>query len=417
MNSIYIIILLFLVYISKKVWKELYNPQFLFVGFWTLIMFLSSLNLYNQNSVHPQTYSCVMLGIVAFACGGFFIHATIRNSTIKRNICISNTNVYKIPSFVYTISLIVCIILFTYFLRTMTLIFSGTTLDYVRSNFVNLVIHSNIERLLWSFVVFPISLAVMSIDLYAYFVEGKKSFIVLSLLLTIFVALTSGGRVYFFFFLLQVVYFTLVSGKKINFKNLIVFGLLILISVQVVSFISSSRQIETSQMESLYVYYTGCFPLMELKIAQVDLSGFNSYGLAFFNAPITFFEMLFKNLGIIDYSSLFVQTNDVINSMQEYEDIGSAKINAFVSLFFAFYLDGGLWGVFFGSFLFGCFCIFIFEKIIITRKALFIVLYAVILNAIFTSFVRWQLGRLEFFLSLFYVWLLLRNHFTQKLHQ
>lgn len=403
MNGLYLVILLFILVISRKISRELYNPVFFFVGFWTLLIYLSSLNLYHQNEVSPHTYNCVFLGVISFAVGGFFI--SLMNVKRHRNSPNQIMSSNKLSNYVYFVSVGICLVLSIYMLRSMSLFFSGNSLDYIRSNFTTVVIHSNLERLLWTFAIFPIGLAAMTISLYAYFIEENKKFLPISLVLTTCIALTNGGRVYFLFFLLLFVYFSLVSRKVFRKRNVIIFLILLYVSYSITYFITTARQIEQSTFESLYVYFTGCFPFMESKMNQIDTMGFHSYGLAFFNAPLTFIEMLLSNLGLMDYSSLLMKTNDFINSFQEYENIGSANFNAFVSIFFTFYMDAGIPGVIIESFLFGCFASYLFYKVKYNRDPLSIGLYSVLINVIFISFVRWQLGRLEFFLSFVYLWL------------
>lgn len=49
--------------------KKLYNAGTIFLGYWALITFLSSLNLDNASPIRQESYALILLGLISFAAG------------------------------------------------------------------------------------------------------------------------------------------------------------------------------------------------------------------------------------------------------------------------------------------------------------------------------------------------------------
>lgn len=414
MTSFIILIVVFL--LSLFMIKEKYNPVTCFSGFWLLLSYLSLMGMYGLHVPDAKTYLYFALGVLSFAIGAIIISRfntqiiiTFEKSFKDRkrvSITLYKQLNYKIlPYF----TIIITLMLLVYFIRTLQFMASGFALNYIRTNFSSIVINNTIERLLWTFIVLPASIAIVPLNLYASYIDQRSwVYIAASLMITIILSICDGGRVYLFFYMIQFAFFTIITSKKVEirskFKKYLFLILIAVVSIAMMVFISNERQIEESPVESLYIYFAGCFPFFEQKIYQIDAINLRGFGMAFFFAPITLILMLLTNIGIVDYPPLYIFVQDAINSLQIYTKIGSVNFNAFGSLFYYYYLDAGIVGIIFGSMFFGMFSFGIFKKARKYKSAQYIVLYSMILVVIATSMVRWQLGRTEFFMSLVYIY-------------
>jgi len=68
--------------------------------------------------------------------------------------------------------------------------------------------------------------------------------------------------------------------------------------------------------------------------------------------------------------------------------LGSARMNAFVTTFFQFYLDGGMFGVFVGGVLFGFFVMHFYKKAKNGTDDKYTLIYLLLLQKLIFSFVR-----------------------------
>ncbi len=395
--------------------KEKYNPLTLFSGFWLALMFLSTLELFNIKKADTKVYLIVLIGVFSYAIGCLIASELNVKFSISKRFQTSSDAQHNINyKILPVITLIISLIMTVYFLRTMTAMLQGYPLNYIRSNFTDLIIRNEFERLAWTFISWPLSLSIMPMGLYAFYVDGKsKGYLFASLLNTILLSICSGGRVYLLFYIIQIAFFTIFTKKSVSFKgrlfrNIALIATFIIV-INVAMYISDERQITTSPAESLYSYFTGCFQYLGFKLKQagdVKYSG----GIYFLYSPITLGLMILKNIGLIKYPAKFLSAQATINALQEYTKVGNSWFNAFATCFYYFYMDGGFFGVIIESIIYGYISYKIFRSLRSHPQARNIVLYSIFLITIFTSMVRWQFGRPEFFMTAVYVILLTRIH-------
>ena len=142
---------------------------------------------------------------------------------------------------------------------------------------------------------------------------------------------------------------------------------------------------------------------------QIGGNGYG-YGIYFLNSPITFGLMILKNVGLIEYPAGFLTVQSSINALQNYTKVGNNWFNSFATCFYYFYRDGGFVGIIIESGIYGFFSYRTFKNLKEKSQAREIILYSVILITIFTSMVRWQFGRPEFFMVVVYIMLLTKKH-------
>ncbi len=54
--------------------KKIYNAGTIFLGYWAIIVFLASLNLDNAAPVGQSSYGLILLELISFAVGCFFVY-------------------------------------------------------------------------------------------------------------------------------------------------------------------------------------------------------------------------------------------------------------------------------------------------------------------------------------------------------
>lgn len=394
--------------------KEKFNPLTLFSGFWLIIMFLSTLELYNIKRAETEVYLIVSIGVFCYAIG-CFISSRIKLKIILNskfnNSYVKNDNInYKM---LYKVIIVVSIVMVMYFLRVAASMLLGYPLNYIRSNFSTIIIKSELERLSWTFIFYPLSISIMPMGLYAFYV-GRRSlwYFWASLLNTILLSISSGGRVFLMYYIIEFVFFVMLtkdrlSGLKKLYRNLSV-ALIAIVCIGIMVYISNERQIQSSPLENLYSYFVGCFPYFEYKLKSIDMVD-QGFGMYFLNAPITLVLMVFKNIGLINYPESYLKVQSTINALQEYTRIGNNWFNAFGTCFYYYYADYGLIGVELCSLLYGFFSYNVFKNLQKKVSARNTILYSIILISIFTSMIRWQFARPEFFMSVVYIIALTRN--------
>ncbi len=400
--------------------KEKYNPITVFSGFWLTITILSEMDLYDVPKPDNYIYVLVMMGVCFFAIGAAIYSFASKRVRFKIGDYVTgetSSSGIRYKQFNFFI-VVLLLLLVMYLVRSLGYMLAGIPMNVIRQNFRSWVIRSPIEQLLWTFIVLPATIGLVPISLYAYAIDKKGiKYILVSLFATMFLSLCDGGRVYLMFYVIQFAFFTIfkpaderVSAKiKNRFLKTLFFIAVAVGCIALMAFISNERQVEESFAESLYIYFTGCFPFMEAKMADVSASELYAYGGAFLYAPLTLGMMVLKNLGFIDYPEFFLRIQDTINALQNYTRIDGFNFNAFASIFFYFYYDFREVGICLGSFLFGFIANRFFVQMKKTNSARHMMVYSTILIAIASSMVRWQFGRPEFFMSLVYIYWMTRK--------
>ena len=146
-----------------------------------------------------------------------------------------------------------------------------------------------------------------------------------------------------------------------------------------------------SLMRTVYLYFTGWVPHFSIRLNDVSSTDY-TYGYAFSLGLFKFFAAGLHRLLGIPTSRLYSMAEAITSNLQTRVSIGGGnRFNAFVSLFYYFYCDGGYLGVIIESFIFGLFCASVEKRYKKNPTNQNLLLYLFALYLIISSIVRWEM--------------------------
>lgn len=379
--------------------KKLYNAGTIFLGYWAIITFLTSLNLDNATPVRQSTYGFILLGLVSFAAGCFLCLATKHKA--QSNIDFN----FQIVS--YRLLNIACIIIIIYSIYRFSIIASylsqgiswgsirlmhgvaGETGEgTLRGGTWSQIIHDNFVGP-WVYLIAP----TVVVDLFLG--NRNRKFILLSLTAMIFYSISTVSRAIWGFLILYLVIILIVFLrrkhisskvkkwlKRIPIFAVVLFGVIIAIT---------SVRSETSQVNFFYnmiAYLTGGIQLFDIHmqepIAQIRTYGFfSTYGFIY---PFFF---LLNYVGILKYPSVFTDISNIKQQLEGFVTLSDhVRMNSYCTLFFNFYNDFGVFGIFLGSFIFGYCCMLAYIYFIRKKDVRTLVCYLILVQFMIFSMAR-----------------------------
>lgn len=418
---IILLILLMLVlvfYICIK--KDLLNANVYFLGIWFLSLFLAKLHLYNMMDISKKSILIIGIGLLGFVCGNTSVFRN-KQSIKLEPVIIQEKNNYVFNKTIIYIILIVSL-LFNIFMSmtVVSLLKSGVSYSLIRdalygySGINETIFKSTFSNTFFSWIDMPFTYVIVPIALTSIF-ERKynRLFLVLCVIDIILFTFATSGRMLIFTIVVQL--FLLLKYYKINvskktlkqIQKLIIFSIIVLIVITVM------RQKESSgidsQVSSYYSYFSINVPLMSYWVDYVDQYGIKSYGNAFFKGILALINFFLNKLDIS--TPLYIYTDQIINLTQSnwIEIFPKNWYNAYVSLFFYFYIDFGIPGVFIGSLVYGKIANYTYRHACIKREKKYLLVYLVLIQTMISSTMRWQLGSSTYILTIFLIMLCLRK--------
>lgn len=418
MQIITIFICMILVYIAWLKYKDLSNPQILFVGFIGLITFLASLRLYGMIKASSFTYLLIIIGVLMYSVGVFIssnYKFIIKNSKVNNKYSINNKFILIIVSFllIWTI--------YRFFTFVLPMIKSGYTFDAIRMVYFGAEIgnfsYNKIDSILEMYLNLPFLYSI--IPIIALEISSNKNERELSIL-TIIIALVwiilsciiSGGRVLIFVLIVELLNAMYINFKKNkNFKKISRkkrkkwYILIIIIALFFALYkLSLARKGEGSYefMHQTYVYFCGCIPHTSLRLSTIDFK--YTYGLTFFSGFLRPIMLIIKYLGNGQFPELYQRTIDIGVYLQSAVQITPGHTyNAFVLPFYYFYYDGNLIGVFIDSLMYGYWCGTNYYQMKKNYSKKIIAKYLLIIIYISTSMVRFNPSLVYFAFAYIYI--------------
>lgn len=409
MEFILVIISVFSVLFCIK--SRLYHKSILtvFCMLWTLVFVLYSLRLFDLYDCKDRTFLMYIIGFSSF----FFGYILIRPTKIKDVNQINDRRkvISKLRNTVIVVLSIVSIVVLAR--KTMLAIplwMAGGAGEVKRSIIMDDALNvGGIQEIIYTFIARPMQIIMVIYAVIVILANLKQKYIVwLAALLTMAGYICSGSKsavteiatmVFTYVFL-----FTKMSFKHfyLKYKTL---SIAIILVIGFVGFMLSLKE-EGLGLE-LYTYLCGCMPCSDEALTKIyDDNSF--WGLASFNGILRAVNLIPHYLGIgPDFK---VVLDLVWTEMMNFEDTtfiaDNIKYNAFVSMFIYFYADGGYWGVFVISFVFGLSCSYI-QKNAFKRPSIYsysIVLYFVVMITL--SIVRFQFFYAPYAMAFIYIFIL-----------
>lgn len=402
-----------------KTERKLFNPLTVFCGLWCLIIFLSSLHLYGLYEANNTTYFWIDLGVVSFVFGYYVIKASLHNKTIVFKKINSSkikyyTN-YRKLYLIFTICLLFCLKDFITVISRIGLGNDLKTVQVLLQSNDDVFTRSSIENAIKLLFVNPMLWTMGPIVITDFWI-GKKDKILLSLMVAIsFLRIsTTGGRAA----LIQIVFcfisiYTIVSNKRNSTKrfsamqnirkNKRKFILLASLGIFLLAFMTYSRAGQ-SAIKTLY----GNFAMQPIMLQTWAHEAQNSplgFGRASLNGILYTIEYVLRNSIHLSFSSTFQEiTNLIMATDTEWQWIGETlRANAYVSVFWFFYVDARIPGIVIGSFLYGGLSKLSFNKLIKNMSVRNVAIYSLFLLGVFYTFGRCQYSQIDFTLGMVYL--------------
>ncbi len=404
-------------YINKK-W---YNPMTLFCGLWSFICVLSSFRLYGMYTFSNRPYIIILIGFIGF-CFGYLACLIKRRKIIIR--FWRKKDYGRCEYFIDEKLLLICSAITTFFyaiitVRVLSIMSTGLSASAIRGLYFeasDMTYGSALFAQISAFIINPMMLALIPVNV-IYFLQ-KMRLNIINILFLINLALyctITFGRIIIVNTIVSLIIGTLIMGlsleKEVKRKLIRTFIKYILpfcvILFVVIYNISNMRQSEKSDPilfgEQFYSYLTVVIPLMDNNLAYIDNNQYSTYGVIFLKGILNFLMAFGRKFGI--RFPLFEQASSIIIHTEEYVPVFPGRVyNAFVSIFFAFYVDFREFGVFLGSAFYGWIMCKYFKEIH-TKNIKAIAIYLWLMQSLVKSFFRWEFVRMDYCLA--FIWLMI----------
>ncbi len=404
--------------------KQLYNPIFIFVGFWTLILFLSSLNLFDMYAPSNFAYFIVLLSLVSFILGVLITRHVLYTSTftfMKRKTQSKVVTSFRMNTRLFNFLLVLLLIYnISNAIWVVSLLTKGYSLDLIRLFYFNPsyasiigadlpTLFGNIRILKFIEVYFNLPMqyiltAYLSFNIFSKNRNNKHIFLIILIILTS--TLYTGGRVILYILGVELFISLLITRKTLRKRTVLIFasGVIIIVTLLYLLSIYRNSAVEYNVLRSIYIYFTGGVTHMSI-LLENNLMDYNSnFGLNLISGFVQPIFMVLENIGINISPRFLADSNNLLIYVSETSQIGeNISFNAFTTMFFAIYLELGLIGLFFVPMVFGMISYNIYSKIIRNKLERDIVLYLLLIQGIITSMIRWQFMIVSYAMAFYFI--------------
>lgn len=402
-----IITFIFLVFSIFKE-KNVYNPLTLFLLLWTMICLLASLQLFGMYKYSYKAPLIILIGVSAIYCG----YLSGKKYKIKMKkiplIGIEENASYELRRNLLSMLLVGAILVYiTMAVSVIALLASGFDASTIRELYrdsgetalsgmaSSMIYGSQWLKYLDSYFAKPIvfvSIPIMSIEIIE---NGKMTKVIIlsavALSLSMFV---NFGRTNVLVVIASIISAFLIQKKKLSKKakrRIKSIAIIILIfSISFFIYLSNFRESgsNSNKIQNLYAYFSIPVPLLDYWIKKVDYAHAYSLGFSYISGFIANlmnilnkFDMKFGAYKVAELYN-YNLVDHFINVFPNF------KYNAYVSMFFAFYLDFREIGVLCGSFGYGYIISRCYSKA--SKKKIYLAFYLLLLQSLIWSFIRWH---------------------------
>lgn len=370
--SLFVVALLW--YLSEK---DVCSPSFIFSLFWGIIIFFSSLNLFNIYSVSNYAYVLLTIGVIFFSIGAIFV----KKVSTKKNVVLFKVDDNIIDEKKYIILFAICLLLLLPDLRMLLYFFrNGFNVSNIyytiaqnsagsKTAISGITFGSNFQNIFKVYVGYPLLYLLMSAGLLLFLKNKKRKFLIISIILLLIRFFVDMKRTIIIMYFFMFVFFTLLlnKGQEVSAiskkvpksrKKTLFIGSVIIIFVYL--YISVTRRNSTegafSLIRNFYFYYCGSVKYFDLRIQNLITDTFvHTFGLFSLRGMLSPIISFFDLIGLVSEPFLFTEASNYLTSLHNtvYWISPIDRFNSYTTCFFEFYVDGGLIGILVGSFIFG----------------------------------------------------------------
>lgn len=401
-------------FIILEIKKHKITPLLVFSVLWTIILFLSALRLYGLDMPSDKGYVVIALGMLGFGIGYLIFGKTI----VRLH---NDDRVYQIrDKFILTLSIITIILYFVDFMKVVNYLASGQTLAYIRtlsqdSTSILYTNRSNLEIAIRTFIIQPFALSLQVIVAMEFW-NGKKKWIIIDGIIIVLRLLSEGSRSLLLYLGINLIiifvldnkvsyYINLYKSKKARkrrkrtLKIAVFVGFLLIIATTMSR--SGGRALRTT-----YYYFSMEPTMLCLWIENIKEYG---YGLASVNGIVFPILFVIKNVLKIStypsywYNNIFLLINDTDKIWKVISSFDGTRANAYVSIFWFAYLDGGYIGTFIILFILGSIYNLVYNYVRRYKNKKSFCIYAYLLQGLLFSFVRLQFADVSYALGFIFL--------------
>lgn len=407
------------------------NPSVLFFGLWTLILFLSSLNLYDMYM--PSDEACWLIILMLFM---FFAGNLVGSYKGLKTKKINFSNDLKTKMFDILFILLVIFTLIDVIIVIKNLI-NGVPMSTIRrwrmgaygldSNPL-LDRRSFIEETFRSVVLNPFESLLIPVASYNFFFGDTKKkkikYLLMSLVMLILSSIAGGGGrlsyIYFFgsFFLAFCLYCKDNKNNRVHLNKIRIYKkylMIFFISGFAITFVFTViRSGQGSFIKQTYKYFAMAPTLLSVWLPTIKTMD-HTYGVLTLFGFHSYFFRAFDKLGLTFLvPQIYNNSYSAILMAEKFKNIGSGVSNAFVTPVFYFYIDGGYFFVILASFVFGFLVEKFYRKFSLNKTMQSFCYYILVMYGIFITFMRIQTAIPSYIISFILVYFLFNRQKGDK---
>ncbi len=390
--------------------KSFCNLITIFYYFWAIIVGLSNLKLFDMMEFSNRVYTIIFIGMIGTLIGyatKYYVRAR-KKKEIENNKYVK----YNYNQFIIKLICIVCIVFYAFeLINVLTMLKSGVSYYYIRRMYQGYeessFFKTNIERYFSSYIAVPCAYTLSIYIIISLFKKEKNTKnLIFAIIAETLYLIVSASRMILIQILLCAVYMFFFLKKKLPKRTkkwikriaiLLIFLIIILTSVRENRV--NGETYDWGMFRSVYSYFSIPIPLLDYWIEYVDLNNYQSYGMAFFRAPLSIFTLLFLHPFGISFEKLN-GTIDMINIVENFVQVFPRhEYNAFASMFYYFYMDFREIGVFLGGVTWGVICAKTYKLAKEKQDDKSFAILLIIFQAIIKTMVRWEFASPSFFVA------------------
>ena len=391
---------------SRYIYKNYINPVSIFSAIWVVVLAVYEIFLASYSPISDKTYVIIGIGLMSFAIG-----ASI-NDMMRRRIGSPGPAAYNSytnfnastndGSIRYKGVLVLCILTVLVLLPdawdSLKRYISGDTFQVLRAYHSSgqTVITNRFILVFMNYIVNPFCVVLIPLCAVDIFLgKRKKWLLVFTIIITVLTTFITAGRIQIVYIPLHFILAMLLAGRSMKIpqkvKRIIFIGVVAMFVI--LNFVTLSRG-SSWEGQTAGLYLSGGVPLMDYYV-----NGFNSgytLGAASTSGFLRSFFSLLENIGV-SYPAFLVNVQKLLN-VEEVVRIGGLQMNAYVTVFYYFFIDGGFVGTAIGSIIYGFICKGIYNR---TKKKsnIWIVAYCLIAQGLIFSMIRLQFVSIPYCLS------------------
>lgn len=413
-----------------KIHRKKLNPLFVFLTLWGIILTLSLLHLYWLNETGERTYFVIAVGILFFTLGYYFAYRKIRFKSIERAKNVMSNGVYRtyrpVYIWIYMLGFLTIVLYVKDLSKVLPHMLSGNILAQIRSMAQNSESalyegRSTLETALRMLIIQPFVMALQPIVAVEFWTKSncRWKLLFLDFIIVLLRMFTDGSRgmvLYLGMHLVITFAFLNTTSKDLLFsyyskyinssKRARRWMKLLLIFFIIVFVFSTMSRSGGRFWRNLYYDFSMEPYLMETWMNEIDHYGFGTASLNGIVYPFIYFiknALRLNSYPVYWYENIFMLINDTDQIWQCITSGVNTYANAYVSIFWFPYLDGGILGVCIGLLLYGMTAGYFFKYAIRATSKKSICLYSYFMQGIFMSFVRMQFASTTYALGFVYL--------------